>query len=263
MDEKVKSIHEAIALLNSGKIFSQRTPTPPPPPKIQNVIQSSEEKNAGISLLVSMTYQSLSGNMKKRDILIRRVIQNKNEIYLDGVAMDIRAPRLIKVANIREIQDVTSGRTYDNPLEFIQSRLGVPLKQEPEEPQKQKNEIGAVIERVGHEMTALMYLVAIDGHRDKVEREKVFQYVKSRTTDLSYSDDDLNEYLISLAPDEECFADALERVLKKDQNTVQHFVEAILDIIMADGKVDDKERSFLIKIMDLLEQDGYDISLPI
>ena len=186
MDLKVKSIHEAIALLNSGKVLSEKTPAPPPPPQIQHVIQSSEEKNAGISLLVSITYQSLSGNMKKRDILIRRVIQNKNETYLDGVAMDIRAPRLIKVANIREIQDITSGRVYNNPYEFIETRLGVPLKQKAEQPQKQKNGMAMVIERVGHEMTALMYLVAIDGHRDKIEREKVFQYVKSRTTDLSY-----------------------------------------------------------------------------
>lgn len=107
-----------------------------------------------------------------------------------------------------------------------------------------------------------MYLVAIDGQRDKKEREVVFNYIKSRTADLTYADSDLNDYLISLAPDTESFSNALEQVLKKEKTVVQRFIETVLDIIMSDGKIDPRERNFLIKLMDILEKDGYEITLP-
>ena len=240
-------------------------PPPPPPPMVSDVMNASHEAGTGISLLVSMTYQSLSGNMRSRDVLIRRIIQAKGEYYIDGVAMDKKAPRLIKLSHIQEIRDISSGRVYSNAFEFIRDRLGINV-QVPQKPNQQPqpiNQFSKVVERTGHEMTVLMYLVAIDGHRNKVEREKVLNYIKSRTTDLTYSDKDLEDYLISLAPDEDCFSAALTQVLSKDPAVVQRVIEAILDVIMADGKVDDRERAFLLQIMDLLEADGYDITLPI
>ncbi|MBR6412891.1 MAG: TerB family tellurite resistance protein [Alphaproteobacteria bacterium] len=263
METKAQSLHEAIAMLNQGRQLPLADiQTPPPPPSIKGIMDGSQETNAGISLLVSIRYRSLSDHLKDRDVLIRRVIRNKNDLYLDGVAMDIRAPRLIKVAHILEIRDITSGRVYQDPLEFIENRLGVSLpktrvKKEP------KNEFPKVIERTAQEMTALMYLVAIDGQRDTRERKVVFDYIKSRTLDLTYPDTDLNEYLISLAPDTESFSVALGQILKKEKDVVQRFIEAVLDVIMIDGKVDPRERSFLVRLMDVLEKDGYEITLPI
>jgi len=267
-----KNLHEAVSLLlKKNTTTDQTTSTPPPPPApdfVQNVVNNSKEAGTGISLLVSMTYQSLSGNMRSRDILIRRIIQAKGDYYIDGVAMDKYAPRLIKFSHIRGIRDVSSGKVYYNPYEFAQNRLGVKVtlpqvEEKQPEPLSPPNDFTKVIERTGHEMTALMYLVAIDGQRDKTEREKVFEYVKSRTTDLKYDDRELSDYLISLAPDKECFEAALSKALTQDQTVVQGFVEAILDVIMADGKVDPRERDFLINILDLLEKEGYDISVPI
>ncbi|MBQ7413454.1 MAG: TerB family tellurite resistance protein [Alphaproteobacteria bacterium] len=264
MNIKAENINEAIALLNQNRV----APSPiaaPPPPSIQKITTDSKEKNAGISLLVFMIYQSLSGNLKQRDILIRRVIQSHGELYIDGIAMDKRVPRLIKASSIREIRDISSGRIYTNPYDFIQNRLSVAVDQNKLSPQAQAqpNDFVRVIERTGAEMTALMYLVAIDGHRDKVEREKVFQYVKSRTTDLTYDDSELSDYLISLAPDQECFATALTKVLSQTQEIIQKFIEAVLDVITADGQIDKREKDFLVRIMDFLEEEGYNIVVPI
>ena len=261
MEQKAKSLHEAIALLNQGRHLPLNDiQAPPPPPSVQGIMEKSQEKNAGISLLVSIKYRSLSNNLKDRDVLIRRVIQNKSDIYLDGVAMDIRAPRLIKISQILEIRDITTGRIYQNPLEFIENRLGIAVSNTPK---ASKNDFSEVVSRTAQEMTVLMYLVAIDGQRDKKEREVVFNYIKSRTTDLSDSESDLNDYLISLAPDTESFLAALTQVLKKEKSVVQRFVETILDIIMVDGKVDPRERSFLVRLMEILEKDGYEITLPL
>ena len=260
MDGKAQSIHEAIALLNQGRHLPA-IETPPPPANVKGIMDEAKEANVGISLLVSIKYKSLSGHLKDRDILIRRVIQNKTDLYLDGVAMDIRAPRLIKISQILEVRDITTGRVYQNPLDFVEKRLGISVSHTSQK--ETQNDFSKVIERTAHEMTVLMYLVAIDGSRDKKEREVVFNYIKSRTTDLAYPDADLNDYLISLAPDTDSFSAALGQVLQKEKPVVQRFIETILDVIMIDGKVDPRERSFLIRLMDILEKDGYEITLPI
>ena len=262
MDAKAKSLHEAIALLNQGRQMPLVDSKTPPPPSIKGIMDTSHEANTGISLLVTIKYRSLSGHLKDRDILIRRVIQSKTDLYLDGVAMDIRAPRLIKVSQILEVRDITTGRIYQNPFEFVENRLGITLPQNSVK-KEPKNDFSKLIERTAQEMSVLMYLVAIDGKRDKKEREVVFNYIKSRTTDLTYSDSDLEDYLISLAPDTESFSAALGEILKKENSVVQRFIETILDVIMVDGKIDPRERSFLIRQMDVLEQDGYEITLPI
>ena len=263
MNIKAENLHEAVALLNQGRTNFISVPSAVSPPNpVKTITDSAQEKRSAISVLVSMTYQSMSGNLKNRDILIRRILSTKGEFYIDGVALDVQAPRLIKVSTIKQIQDTTSGRVYTNPLEFVQKHLGVETGNKSEQTQ-QKDGFETLVERTGSEMTVLMYLVAIDGKRDRIERQKVFEYIKSRTSDLSYEDERLNDYLISLAPDEACFSEALANVLSKEQSVVQPFVETIMDIIMADDHVDNRERAFLIRIMDLLEQDGYDIRLPI
>ncbi len=255
-----QNIQNAVSLLGQNQQNCLINAIPEPIQKIEN---ESTEKQSGISLLVSMDYVSLSGHEKNRDVLIRRVIQSKKEIYLDVLVMNIRMPRLIKVSNIREIRDITSGHIYTNPCEFIQNRLGVDVGIPKQETLNNENGFKLVIERCSHEMVVLMYLTALDGHRDKREREKVLEYIQTRTSDLTYEQDELNEYLVSLAPDEVCFSSALSHVLNKGQKVVQPFLETVLEVIMANGKIDDKERAFLIRIMDLLEQDGYEISLPI
>jgi uncharacterized tellurite resistance protein B-like protein len=262
MNIKAENLHEAIALLNQERTNVITTPfSEKVYPVVNAVMKDASEKRNAISVLVSMTYCSLSGNIKNRDILIRRIIASKGDYYIDGVALDIRAPRLIKVSAIQQIHDTTSGRVYTNPMEFIQKHLGVSLSGGTDK--KHKDGFETLVERTGAEMTVLMYMVAIDGKRDKSERQKVFDYIKYRTTDLTYSDEQLVDYLVSLAPDEESFSLALAKVLSQEQSVVQAFIEIIMDIIMVDGHVDHRERAFLIRIMDLLEQDGYEIKIPI
>ncbi len=256
-----EDIHDAVGLLAPNAF---RLPKAPLPPKIADITSHAEEKMVGISVLASISYTSLSGNVKDRDILIRRVIQNKDSYYIDGLAMDIKAPRLINVAHITQIRDGISGRVYDDPFVFLHTKLGVPLpaKKSTDAPIA-TDDFSTAIARIGSELTVLMYLVAIDGRRDKSEREVVKEYARKRTADLSYPEESLSEYLISLAPDEESFERALHKTLTKDKSVVQTFFGTLFRIVMADNVVDEKERAFLAKIMDILEKEGYEFSLPL
>ena len=106
-----------------------------------------------------------------------------------------------------------------------------------------------------------MYVVAIDGIREKTERKVVADYVRSQTPDLTYSDDELDDYLISIAPDATSAGMAFQRILSKDKTVLQPFVEALINVIMANGSADEKERIFLAKVLDLLENKGFRFDL--
>ena len=112
-------------------------------------------------------------------------------------------------------------------------------------------------------MTVLMYLSGIDGVRRPAERQKIMDHVRSRTQDLNYSDEELNEYLISLAPDLESFKMALQQVLSKDKDVIQKVVQSMLSVITIDNKIDDRERAFISRIISLLEQEGFEFNLPV
>lgn len=230
------------------------------PAIVKEALTQSDEQRAGVSVMTTIGYESITGNIKNRDFLIRRVILNRGDYFLDGVAMDIRSPRLVKVSQISYIQDKISGQTYSNPYKFLQEILGVDVDDSllPDS----MTDFAKAIKETGNELTVLMYLVAIDGVRSAVEREKVLAYVHRRVPYLKYDETKMNDYLISLAPDDDSFSMAFSRILKKGIVVIQPLIETVLEIIMADGQVHVKERAFLARIIDLLKQDGYEFNLP-
>lgn len=221
--------------------------------------EPSHEKRVGISILVGISYKNVQGVFKDRDFLIRRVIHSKNDMYIDGMAMDIRAPRLVKVSDISQIRDIGTGRIYDNAHKFLQDKLGIEISDAILA--EKLPEFSKVIERMHNEIAVLMYVVALDGIREKVERGAVAKYVRSRTEDLTYADQELEDYLISVAPDSASAGMAFQRILLKDKEEIQAFVSALINVIMADGKAEEKERIFLAKVIDLLESRGFQFNL--
>lgn len=230
------------------------------PNVVRETLQKSNESTSGVSIKAIISYESLSGHIKNREFLIRRIIKNKDEYFIDGLALDIDAPRLIRVSQISYIMDPVSEYTYSDPYQFIQNVLGVDVEDyylpEP------MSDFAKAIKEVGNEITVLMYLVAIDGVRRPEERERVLAYVKRRIPYLKYDETQMNDYLISLAPDDDSFSMAFHRVLKKGKLVIQPMLETVLDIIMADGVIHTKEKAFLARLIDLLRQDGYEIDLP-
>ncbi|MBQ9089460.1 MAG: hypothetical protein IJY58_00210 [Alphaproteobacteria bacterium] len=230
------------------------------PAVVRDTLTQSDENRVGISVMVSVGYKSMTGNIKNRDFLIRRIIQNKNEYFLDGLAIDIHAPRLIKVSQISFIQDKVTRHTYSNPYQFLQDILGVQVQRDLLT--DTMTDFAKAIQETGQEITVLMYLVAIDGVRSSIERKKVLEYIKRRVPYLNYDEDKMNDYLISMAPDDDSFSMAFQRVLKKGIVVIQPLFETVLSIIMADEQIHAKERAFLARLIDLLKQDGYVFNLP-
>ncbi len=231
------------------------------PSVVSETLKKSRETTAGISVKAVISYESLSGNIKTREFLIRRIIQNGSEYFIDGLALDIKAPRLIRVSQISYIMDPNTEQIYADAYQYVQNVLGVEIDDSflPEP----MSDFAKAIKETSNEITVLMYLVAIDGVRSPEERERVKEYVRKRVPYLNYEDEQMNDYLISLAPDDDSFSMAFHRLLKKGKNVLQPLLEGVLDIIMLDGIVHTKEKAFLARLIDMLRQDGYQIDLPI
>ena len=229
------------------------------PKKIQTAIQDSSETLSGISIQACISYESLSSNVKKRNFLIRRVIKNKTDYFIDGVALDINAPRVVKVSQISCIEDLANNTLYSDPYIYLQNVLGIQVDDEylPEP----MSDFAKAINETGSEITVLMYLVSIDNKRTAKERMVVLKYIRDRLPHLDYDDTQMNDYLISLAPDDDSFAMAFHRVLKKGKLVVEPLLQAVLNVITADGVVHEKEKAFLAKLIDWLKQDGYEIDI--
>lgn len=258
------SINEEDILKTVKKIKAEEdveTPTSekPVPQVIQEALNSSCEVFSGISVRAFISYESMSSNVKKREFLIRRIIKNKEEYFIDGVAIDLKAPRVIRVSQISYITDIASKTTYADPYKFLQNVLGIDVAEEylPEP----MTDFAKAIQETGSEITVLMYLVALDSVRDSNERKCVLDYVRSRVPYLDYSDEQMNDYLISLAPDDDSFAMAFHRVLKRGKLIVEPLFQTIINVITADGVVHQKEKAFLARLIDWLKQDGYQIDV--
>ncbi len=260
MEIKEQDILDTIQSVNGTKGRVSPVDVASAPVVVQEALAQSAENRAGVSVVATIGYKSITGNLKNRDFLIRRVIRHRNDYFLDGMAMDIQSPRLIKASQISFIQDKFSGKTFSNPYKFLQEILGVDVDDSllPDS----MTDFAKAIKETGSELTVLMYLVAIDGIRSAVEREKVLAYVRRRVPYLNYDENQMNDYLISLAPDEDSFSMALHRTLQKGIIVIQPLMETVLSIIMIDGEVHVKERAFLARLIDLLRQDGYEFNLP-
>ena len=254
---------EEAEILKEVKNLKEETVTQPSklevPNNVSEVLNSSIEIHSGISVKACICYESLSSNAKRRDFLIRRVIKNKEEYFIDGLALDVNSPRLIRVSRISYIIEPATQKVYKDAYVFLQQVLGINVDDAylPEP----MSDFAKAIEEVGNEITVLMYLVALDKKRSPEEREYVLDYVKARVPYLDYDKQDMLDYVISLAPDDDSFSMAFHRVLKKGKISVEPLLQGILNVITIDGIVHEKEKVFLARVIDWLKQDGYQIDV--
>ena len=223
---------------------------------------------AGLSVRVLLKYASLSGEVKERQVVLRRIFKNRDEIFIDALCLDINEPRLIKFKSIVHIIDVNTKTFYPNPENFFEKVLGIDLD-ESKKPVKKKEvkaldkssllngELKTAINLTRYEITALLFVAGIDGHRDASEFRTILDYVHKRCANLTFNDLDLLNYMRLYYPDGQSFYYALERILGQEGWVVKMFVEKLMSLITADGKVHEKEKLFLADFLAVLDEEGF------
>ena len=232
--------------------------------KNQKKVQSKNLLAGGISVNVIMKYISLSGEQKQRDVVIRRVFKNGKGFLVDALCLDIKAPRLIKMDNIEQVIDKRTKKTYSYK-EFFKDILGLKIDEEkdhstPVMKSSFKNgELKTAIDKTRHEITALLFMAGVDGHRDNRELAKIVEYVHKRCPDLTFEDEGLLDYFKLNYPDTQSFYFSLERILGNDGWIVKMFLEKMMALIVADGRIDSKEKMFLADFLRVLEEEGFEL----
>ena len=93
--------------------------------KEHEIQQSKDVVSTGISISVRLKYQTSSGEVVTKDIIIRRVVRSGKENYLDGLTLNDKVPRLIKASSVMSVTDAKTSKIYDSPAEFFQNFLGI------------------------------------------------------------------------------------------------------------------------------------------
>ena len=226
----------------------------------------------GVSTRVKMKYTSLSGELKEREVVIRRVFKSGKDFLIDALCLDINAPRLIKMSNILQLVDIQTKTLYTKSEVFFDEVLGVELNEKPKQVQIQpqneyrfnsslKNgELKTALDMTRHEITALLFVSGLDGDKDIRELQKVVEYVHRRCPNLSFDDAQLLHYLQINYPDTQSFYFSLERILGKEGWIVKMFLEKLLELVVADGKKDEREKLFLADFFKILQEEGFELN---
>lgn len=227
-------------------------------------LKKTSSKNlilGGISARVLMKYYSLSGELKERQVVLRRIFKNKSEIFIDAFCLDINEPRLIKLKNVLQVVDINTKTLYANPENFFEDVLGIDLKEKEkthlEASSLSKGELKTAINLTRYEITALLFIAGVDNQRDDEELKTIVDYVHTRCPNLTFNDKDLMDYLHLYYPDSQSFYFALERILGQEGWIVKMFIEKLKSLIVADGKVHEKEKLFFADFLAVLEEEGF------
>ena len=262
--------------------------------KVANAMNSKTVLAKGVSALVQMEYTSLSGNHKDREVVIRRVVKGRSGTFLDVFCLDIQEPRLVKIQSVSKIYDINTDEEHTDVVAYLRDFLGIEVptraKEETPEPIVQQEKVAPTpvssfsvpapapkampkqtvptdplsglkeaVALTRHELTAMVFMSAVDGERDTSEYDEIIKYVHTRCPHLSFSDELLVNYLNRLYPDEESFYQAFEVIIEKEGSVLSLFLETLIHLVYADGVIDENERNFLESIFAILSMEGYNI----
>ena len=250
-------LQQAIEQLSQNKIYDVPASAPA---AVRKHLQGNVLADA-ISVKASIHYTSLSGEKKQRDVIIRRLLKSGRHLFIEALCLAINQPRLIKVDQISRIEDAVSQRVYTDPFAFIEQCLKIDLGPEikGETPVSLDDELFTAIRLARAEITALMFFARADHELAKEEVDVVIEYVHKRCQHLTFKDEDLRKYLMTLAPDPDSFNTAIRQIVKREDWIVQMFIEHMIGLITKDLKITPEESELAQQVLALAENEGYKI----
>ncbi len=218
-----------------------------------------KELASGLSVLVGIYYTAKSGNIDKIKVTIRKIWQKDNEVFVEGFCHNSKKQVTLRASRMKKIIDLHTKEAYVQPRKFLLGQVAVT----PGSEVAGFSPTAQAINRIRNELAILVFLAKIDKDFDVSESNIIVGYVRKRCSDLRYSPEEVKSYIDKLSPDEDNFYDAMEEVLELGDEELKQFVETFVQIILADGVVDDDERIFLAEMLQIMEEEGIDIDIGI
>jgi len=229
-------------------------------PELEELLDSDgKELASGLSVLVGIYYVSKSGDIDKIKVTIRKIWQKENEVFVEGFCHNNKKPVKLRASRMKKIIDLHTKETYVQPRKFLLGQVAVT----PGSEVAGFSPTAQAINRIRNELAILVFLAKIDKDFDVSESNIIIGYVRKRCSDLRYVPEEVKSYIDKLSPDEDNFYDAMEEVLELGDDELKEFVETFVQVILADGVVDDEERIFLAEMLQIMEEEGIDIDIGI
>lgn len=263
----MSALQQAIEQLTQNKVPSIPTSAPA---NVRKHLGGNIVADA-ISVHASVHYTSLSGKDQQREVIIRRLLRSGSHLFMEAFCPIINEPRLIKVDQIISIEDIAAHYVDNDPIHFIEHRLGIslspaqtqPLEQPQPSPQEKEfemnGELFTAMRLTRAEMTALMFFARADRELLPEEVDVVIDYVHRRCPHLTFKDADLKNYLVTLVPDPESFNIAIRQIVQKEPWILQMFIENMMTLIARDQKITPEESELAQQVIALVEKQGFEI----
>lgn len=252
------------AVKNTSKIlsffsqFKRKTESEGLP--VQDVVQNVSGQQGvlvgGISAGIGIKYSLKRGLIEQHNFVLKRVLKNKEDIYLNVFSDEVPARRLLNISSIIEIKDKVNKIIYRNPYRYLEKSLGIELQNAPEN----YSQFSHAINRTRPGVTALAYLADADGDRAPEEKAIIVDYVRKKCPDLKYDDQEVMDYLARLVPDEESFYEAMVLMLAKENLEIKFFMETVIRLILADGYTHPNEKEFLNELVSIFQSEGIELT---
>lgn len=161
--------------------------------------------------------------------------------------MNISRPNQERTSQLLEMIAHLTGedvQTLDKPKEAAPSKIT-------------DDKLQKAIAETHDELIALAFIANLDGKRHPLEEREIARYVYRRLPLVRFDYHAFVDYLKTLSPQSDDFYAALNNIFGKDGWVVKVFLEQMIHLITADGKIDDRERVFLAEFLTLLKQEGF------
>ncbi len=222
--------------------------------------KSDEELAHAISMRVGISYITEDKSIVEKIIVIRRILNQGNDLILNALDEQEGQPRMFYASRIKRITDITTGEHYGNAKDFIMTHAAVGDMHRTSDISDNFNR---VINRVRSEVTALVFLASVDGHYMDSQKRMIVDYIALRNNDVHHSQNEIMRYIERLHPDLESFYDAIDDISNQNPAVIQIFMERFVQLVFADGFVNDKERMALAELVQTFKEDGIDLKISV
>lgn len=240
-------------------------PLLPPPGRHQRGAGADDSEPLGPQRLTSnlegmvlgIVYSDSSGATSERTIRCLALVQSGEVLYISAFCTLRKAQRSFRVDRISAVISHATGEVREDVEGFLEpfiASLSEVRKSKALGSGRAQRAEAPVIQLYGPGATVLAYLSAIDGRIHDAERAILQRYVNARLSLFERSDVQhvmAASWVEALLPTRDMAIKAMRKVASNPEDA-RLVGEAIVDIISADGDVDDQEIDAARRMIDIL-----------
>lgn len=195
-----------------------------------------------------ITYCDSRDNLSVRRISVRRIDRHDDHVILKAFCFEREALRSFRLDRVQSAVDVVTGEVFGDHDDLLSE-----IRWETD--RQALSGFGDIL----HDVRLLTYMAQCDGRFSVSEIEVIQHYIEG----MGHREEreSVARRLQRLVPDRQAFEDSLAEISGWPDDRLQHFGEAAVELVLADGRIDEAETAALNAIRYCLEERGINLSV--